>query len=143
MTLQLSNDYATVSVDSDGNYAQFPDITVKPVVMYGLSNITTECIYSIQQSDSVSGTWNNDTFTYTVIGLSADNGWVDIRATYLGTLSVTKRFNISKLYQGEKGDPGKSIVLDASTAIVRKTAKNVLNPDTIVFSASYIDESEA
>ena len=143
VTLQLSNDYATVSVDSDGNYAQFPDITVKPVVMYGLSNITTECIYSIQQSDSVSGTWNNDTFTYTVIGLSADNGWVDIRATYLGTLSVTKRFNISKLYQGEKGDPGKSIVLDASTAIVRKTAKNVLNPDTIVFSASYIDESEA
>ena len=143
VTLQLSNDYATVSVDSDGNYAQFPDITVKPVVMYGLSNITTECIYSIQQSDSVSGTWNNDTFTYTVIGLSTDNGWVDIRATYLGTLSVTKRFNISKLYQGEKGDPGKSIVLNVSTAIVRKTAKNVLNPDTIVFSASYIDESEA
>ena len=143
VTLQLSNDYATVSVDANGNYARFPDITVKPVVMYGLSNITTECIYSIQQSDSVSGTWNNDTLTYTVTGLSTDNGWVDIRATYLGTLSVTKRFNISKLYQGEKGDPGKSIVLDASTAIVRKTAKNVLNPDTIVFSASYIDESEA
>ncbi len=143
VTLQLSNDYATVSVDSDGNYARFPDITVKPVVMYGLSNITTECIYSIQQSDSVSGTWNNDTFTYTVTGLSTDNGWVDIRATYLGALSVIKRFNISKLYQGKKGDPGKSIVLDVSNAIVRKTAKNVLNPDTIVFSASYIDENES
>ena len=106
VTLQLSNDYATVSVDANGNYTQFPDITIKPTVMYGSTNITTECIYSVQKSDSVTGSWNNSSVTYIVTDLSQDNGWVDVRATYLGTLSVTKRFNISKIYAGSKGDQG-------------------------------------
>ena len=140
VTLQLTNDYATVSVDNDGNYANFPDITVKPVVMYGSSNITTECVYSIQKSDSLEGKWDNKTLTYTVTGLSEDSGWLDVRATYLGSLSVTKRFNISKVYQGEKGekgDPGGNVSLDSTSSIIKKTAKNILIPSNIIFSANY------
>lgn len=124
VTLQLNNDYATVSVDSNGNYTSFPDITIKPVVMYGSNNITTECIYSIQKSDSISGTWDGTTLVYTVKGLSSDNGWVDIRATYLGTLSVTKRFNISKLYAGQNGLPGKQGIpgIDGKDGVDGKTS---------------------
>lgn len=146
VTLQLSNDYATVSVDSEGNYDKFPDISIKPIVMYGSSNITTECIYNVLKSDSVSGSWNSNTLTYTLTGLSANSGWVDIRATYLGTLSVTKRFNISKLYAGEKGEKGDtstSVFLSASNTVVRKMARNVLIPSTISFSAYYLDGSNA
>lgn len=146
VTLQLSNDYATVSVDSEGNYDKFPDISIKPIVMYGSSNITTECIYNVLKSDSVSGSWNSNTLTYTLTGLSADSGWVDIRATYLGTLSVTKRFNISKLYAGEKGEKGDtstSVFLSASNTVVRKMAKNVLMPSTITFTSYYLNGSNA
>lgn len=146
VTLQLSNDYATVSVDSEGNYDKFPDISIKPIVMYGSSNITTECIYNVLKSDSVSGSWNSNTLTYTLTGLSSDSGWVDIRATYLGTLSVTKRFNISKLYAGEKGEKGDtstSVFLSASNTVVRKMAKNVLMPSTISFKSYYLDGSNA
>ena len=146
VTLQLTNDYATVSVDNDGNYAHFPDITIKPVVMYGSSNITTECVYSIQKSDSLEGKWDNQTLTYTVTGLSEDSGWLDVRATYLGSLSVTKRFNITKVYQGEKGekgDPGGNVSLDSTSSVIRKTAKNILIPSNIVFSANYSDNTEA
>lgn len=149
VTLQLSNDYATISVDAEGNYQKFPDVTIKPTVMYGSTNITTECIYNIQKSDSVSGSWDSNTLTYEVTALSEDSGWVDIRAIYLGGLSVTKRFNISKLYQGkkgdkgEKGDPGGNASLDASTTLIRKTAKNILIPGFITFSSSYTDENEA
>lgn len=146
VTLQLSNDYATVSVDSEGNYDKFPDITIKPVVMYGSSNITTECIYNVLKSDSVSGSWNSNTLTYTLTGLSANSGWVDIRATYLGTLSVTKRFNISKLYagkKGEKGDTSTSVFLSTSNTVVRKMARNVLMPSTISFTSYYLDGSNA
>ena len=146
VTLQLNNDYATVSVDSEGNYDKFPDITIKPVVMYGSSNITTECVYSVQTSDSVSGSWNSNTYVYTVTALTADNGWVDIRATYLGTLSVTKRFNISKLYagkNGEKGDTSTSVFLSTSTTVVRKMAKNVLIPSTLSFTSYYLDGSNS
>ena len=146
VTLQLSNDYATVSVDSEGNYDKFPDVSIKPIVMYGSSNITTECIYNVLKSDSVSGSWNSNTLTYTLTGLSANSGWVDIRATYLGTLSVTKRFNISKLYAGEKGEKGDtstSVFLSASNTVVRKMARNVLMPSTISFTSYYLDGSTA
>lgn len=146
VTLQLSNDYATVSVDSEGNYDKFPDISIKPIVMYGSSNITTECIYNVLKSDSVSGIWNSNTITYTLTGLSANSGWVDIRATYLGTLSVTKRFNISKLYAGEKGEKGDtstSVFLATSNTVVRKMARNVLMPSTISFKSYYLDGSNA
>ncbi len=143
VTLQLSNDYATVSVDSEGNYDKFPDITIKPIVMYGSSNITTECMYNVLKSDSVSGSWNSNTLTYTLTGLSANSGWVDIRATYLGTLSVTKRFNISKLYAGEKGDTSTSVFLATSNTVVRKMARNVLMPSTISFKSYYLDGSNA
>lgn len=146
VTLQLNNDYATVSVDSEGNYDKFPDISIKPIVMYGSSNITTECIYNVLKSDSVSGSWNSNTLTYTLTGLSANSGWVDIRATYLGTLSVTKRFNISKLYAGEKGEKGDtstSVFLATSNTVVRKMARNVLMPSTISFKSYYLDGSNA
>lgn len=146
VTLQLSNDYATISVDSEGNYDKFPDISIKPIVMYGSSNITTECIYNVLKSDSVSGSWNSNTLTYTLTGLSANSGWVDIRATYLGTLSVTKRFNVSKLYAGEKGEKGDtstSVFLSASNTVVRKMARNVLMPSTISFKSYYLDGSNA
>lgn len=146
VSLQLSNDYATVSVDSEGNYDKFPNITIKPIVMYGSSNITTECIYNVLKSDSVSGSWNSNTLTYTLTGLSSNSGWVDIRATYLGTLSVTKRFNISKLYAGEKGEKGDtstSVFLSASNTVVRKMKRNVLMPSTITFTSYYLDGSNA
>lgn len=146
VTLQLSNDFATIPVDAEGNYQKFPDITIKPIVMYGSANITTECIYSIQKSDSISGNWDGKTLVYTVNALSADSGWVDVRATYLGSLSVTKRFSISKLYQGNKGEqgnPGVNVTLEASASAVRKVAKGILIPNKITFSSCHLDENEA
>ena len=96
MTLQLSNDMQTITSDADGNIPVFPTVATTAKVMYGSSDITNDCSYTITKSDSVTGSWDVDTHTYTVTGLSADNGWVDIKATYLINLSITKRFTISK-----------------------------------------------
>lgn len=107
MTLQLSNEYQGVSVDSDGNYGTFPsDVITHAVVMYGAQDITDDCNFIITKSDSITGIWNNSAKTYTVTGLSADDGWVDVRATYLSALTVTKRFSISKIYAGNDGKNG-------------------------------------
>lgn len=111
MTFQLSNDMQTITSDADGNIPVFPTVTTTAKVMYGSSDITSDCSYTIAKSDSVTGSWNDSTHTYTVTGLSADNGWVDIKATYLINLSVTKRFTLAKQKQGLEGDkglPGKS-----------------------------------
>lgn len=107
MTLQLSNEYQGVSVDSDGNYGTFPsNVSTQAVVMYGTQDITSDCKFTIIKSDSVTGSWDNSTKTYTVTALSADDGWVDIKATYISVLSVVKRFSLAKIYAGKKGKDG-------------------------------------
>lgn len=103
MTFQLSNDMQTITSDADGNIPVFPTVTTTAKVMYGSSDITNDCSYTITKSDSVTGSWDIDTHTYTVTGLSADNGWVDIKAVYLINLSITKRFTISKQKSGKNG----------------------------------------
>lgn len=106
MTFQLSNDMQTIASDADGNIPVFPTVATTAKVMYGSSDITNDCSYTITKSDSVTGSWDVDTHTYTVTGLIADNGWVDIKATYLQTLSITRRFTIAKLKAGKNGVNG-------------------------------------
>lgn len=107
MTLQLSNEYQGISVDSDGNYGMFPsNVSTQAVVMYGTQDITSDCKFTIIKSDSVTGSWNNATKTYTVTALSTDDGWVDIKATYISVLSVVKRFSLAKIYAGKNGING-------------------------------------
>ena len=107
MTLQLSNEYQGISVDSDGNYGTFPSgVTTQAVVMYGTQDITSDCNFTIIKSDGVTGSWNNSTKTYTVTALSADDGWVDVKATYISVLTVVKRFSLAKIYAGKNGKDG-------------------------------------
>ena len=111
MTLQLSNDMQTITSDADGNIPTFPTVATAATVMYGTQDITDDCSFTITKSTSVTGSWNDVTHVYNVTGLNSDNGWVDIKATYLINLSVTKRFTLAKQKQGLEGDkglPGKS-----------------------------------
>lgn len=106
MTMQLDNDYQGIPVDSDGNYSTFPDCTTTATVMYGSQDITDDCTYTITKSENVQGRWKDDTHTYTVTALTADSGWVDIRAAYLNNLVISKRFSLAKQYAGKNGIDG-------------------------------------
>ena len=145
MTLQLSNDMQTITADSEGNIPVFPLVSTRATVMYGTQDVTNDCSYTITKSDSVTGSWDVNTHTYTVTGLIADNGWVDIKATYLQTLSITRRFTIAKLkagkngvngldgLQGEKGEqgvPGKDGTngVDGKTSYFHIKYSSVANP---------------
>lgn len=147
MTLQLSNEYQGISVDSDGNYGTFPsNVSTQAVVMYGTQDITTDCSYTISKSDKVDGTWDISTKTYTVTGLNTDNGWIDIKATYLETLSVSKRFSVSKQYAGEKGDqgvPGRTYFIEMSSGILKRGQDNKVSPNSITAKAYYRDGDKA
>lgn len=143
MTLQLSNEYQGVSVDSDGNYGTFPsNVSTQAVVMYGTQDITSDCKFTIIKSDSVTGIWNNSAKTYTVTGLSADDGLVDVRATYLSALTVTKRFSISKIYAGNDGKnglPGRTYFLESPSYVIKQRANGSVAPSYITLSAWYRD----
>jgi hypothetical protein len=145
MTMQLDNDYQGIPVDSDGNYTEFPECTTTATVMYGTQDITDNCTYTITTSQNIQGNWNGESKTYTVAGLTADSGWVDIRAVYLNNLAVTKRFSIAKQYagvQGEPGTPGRTYFLRANTELLLMGADKKISPATLTVSAFYRDGQE-
>lgn len=146
MTFQLSNDMQTITSDADGNIPVFPTVTTTAKVMYGSNDITNDCSYTITKSDSVTGSWDVDTHTYTVTGLSADNGWVDIKATYLINLSITKRFTISKQKKGEDGkdgEPGRTYMVEPSCNVLKRGSDKTISPNFITFKAYYRDGKSA
>lgn len=156
MTMQLTNDYQSITTDADGNITgTFPTVTTTAQVMYGTNDVTNDCTYTITKSNNVTGSWNDFTHTYTVTGLSADNGWVDIKATYLRALSITKRFTIAKLkagkngFQGEKGDPGaegkpgRTYMIEPSCTVLKRGSDKVISPNFLEFNAYYRDGDSA
>ena len=140
LSVILDSEFQTIPTDSDGNYETFPECKTTAAVFYGGIDVTDQCIYQITESQSVTGTWNNASRTYTVTGLSADTGWVDIKATYLSTLSSTRRFSISKQKQGEggsPGEPGRVYFMEASAPLVKIVEEKTLSPNSLKFNAYY------
>lgn len=126
MTMQLDNDYQGIPVDSDGNYTEFPECTTTATVMYGTQDITDNCTYTITTSQNIQGSWNKETKTYAVTGLTADSGWVNIKAAYLNNLVVSKQFSLAKQYAGPQGIPG--IGIDGKTTYLHIQYAPVQNP---------------
>lgn len=126
MTMQLDNDYQGIPVDSDGNYTEFPECTTTATVMYGTQDITDNCTYTITTSQNIQGNWNKEAKTYTVTGLTADSGWVNIKAAYLNNLVVSKQFSLAKQYAGPQGIPG--IGTDGKTTYLHIQYAPVQNP---------------
>lgn len=126
MTMQLDNDYQGIPVDSDGNYTEFPECTTTATVMYGTQDITDNCTYTITTSQNIQGNWNKENKTYAVTGLTADSGWVNIKAAYLNNLVVSKQFSLAKQYAGPQGIPG--IGTDGKTTYLHIQYAPVQNP---------------
>lgn len=126
MTMQLDNDYQGIPVDSGGNYTEFPECTTTATVMYGTQDITDNCTYTITTSQNIQGSWDKETKTYTVTGLTADSGWVNIKAAYLNNLVVSKQFSLAKQYAGPQGIPG--IGTDGKTTYLHIQYAPVQNP---------------
>lgn len=126
MTMQLDNDYQGIPVDSDGNYTEFPECTTTATVMYGTQDITDNCTYTITTSQNIQGKWDKETKTYTVTGLTADSGWVNIKAAYLNNLVVSKQFSLAKQYAGPQGIPG--VGTDGKTTYLHIQYAPVQNP---------------
>lgn len=126
ITMQLDNDYQGIPVDSDGNYTEFPECATTATVMYGTQDITDNCTYTITTSQNIQGSWDKENKTYTVTGLTADSGWVNIKAAYLNNLVVSKQFSIAKQYAGPQGIPG--VGTDGKTTYLHIRYAPVQNP---------------
>ena len=136
----LTNEYQGISTDNNGNYTSFPEVKTTAQAFLGSLDVSASCQYSVTKSSGVTGSWSSTTRTYTVTGLSTDSGWVEIKATYLNSLSATKRFTLSKIKQGDPGEfalnliegtseewTATEITDGANKATPMRSAENVIN----------------
>ncbi|MDO5798173.1 MAG: hypothetical protein Q4Q33_03930 [Eubacteriales bacterium] len=141
MSVLLSNEYQGIPADSNGNViGSFPEVKTTVSTFYGTTDISNDCSYSVQKSDTVTGNWKPEDHTYTVTALTGDSGWIDIRVIYLQTMSVTKRFNIAKVRGGK---PSRTYILEPSCNIIKRNADKVLSPNFIEYKAYYVEGDAA
>ena len=140
IVMQLDNEYQGIPSDWQGNIASFPTVQTTVQVFYGQQDVSASCSYSTNKSSGITGRWDNTRRTYTVTGLSADTGWVDITANYLGIFNVTKRFNVAK---NKNGKPGRTYFIELSLQALKRGQDGLLTPDEITVHGYYRDGDSA
>ena len=105
ITLELSNDFAGIVTDTDGSGGNYSECQTTAILLLGSEDITSQATFDVIASDGVTGTWSDETHTFSVSSMSTDDGTAQIRATYKG-LTVSKTFSIAKVKQGSQGLPG-------------------------------------
>lgn len=105
ITLQLTNEYAAIATDSDGNGGNYAGCSTTAQLYYGTSDVSGAATYTATPSSGVTGTWNAQTRTYTVTNMTTDQGEVTIQATW-NNVSISKTFTIVKQKQGQPGLDG-------------------------------------
>lgn len=158
----LSNDAHVVHTNTDGSGGDYSDCRTTITVYSGDADVSDRATYAVTVSPGVTGTWNAQTRTYQVTGMTTDDGYVDIDALYgtgdmyltnrdgnklttrdgeyliarTGGSHLTKRFSISKAPDGKIGV---SYSLESSALVIRKQQDGTLVPATVTFSARYND----
>lgn len=158
----LSNDAHVVHTNTDGSGGDYSDCSTRITVYSGDADVSDRATYTVQASRGVTGTWNDQTRTYQVTGMTTDDGYVDIDALYgtgdmyltdrngnklttrageylmvrTGGSHLRKRFSISKAPDGKTGV---SYVLRCSTLVIRKQQDGTLQPAQVSFYAQYND----
>lgn len=158
----LSNDAHVVHTNTDGSGGDYSDCSTKMTVYSGDVDVSGQATFEVTKSAGVTGTWNAQTRTYQVTGMTTDDGWVDIDALYgtgdmyladrkgnklttrdgkylvvrTGGAHIKKRFSISKAPDGKIGV---SYTLQCSTLAIRKEQNGTLLPSSVVFTAKYND----
>lgn len=106
ISINLSNEYQVIQANPDGTIDNFPEVNTKVSVYFGIQNISARATYTVNAGNGITGSWDSDKYTYTVTGMSVDEGYVDIKAEYNSTgekYTATRRFTVTKIRQGESG----------------------------------------
>jgi hypothetical protein len=107
ITALLTNESCTVPADSDGNVISFANASTKMKIYFGIKEDTANWAFWISaESPGVGGTISSNTYTLTTMSSNYASGYVDIMASQTGFSSITKRFSISKAFQGIPGPAG-------------------------------------
>lgn len=128
VTLSLTNEYVALPASSTGVVSDYSNAVTQISVFLGSKDVTEESTYTITAGTGTSGTWDAETKTYKITGLTKDTGYVDIKATYNfegEEFTATKRFMVVKLKQGNDATP---YVIDAPDSVTWNQTDELYEP---------------
>ena len=113
--LSLSNDTHTISTNADGTGGSFTEAKTTLTVYKGGVDDTANWTLSYTNGTGISGSLSGT--TYSVTGMTVDNGIVTLTATNKAdsSLVLTKKFTLSKSRNGEPGVSYSLVVLSGKT----------------------------
>ena len=129
----LSNDSHTLPANSNGDVTSFIGATTTMYVFIGdiddSNNWTYSCTYN--NVTSIEGS-SSRTQTISTFSNASDSGYVDITASKSGYASITKRFSLSKVRQGNSGADSIVYYLQSNTVAINKNSAGILTPSSVV-----------
>lgn len=102
----LTNESIALQADSNGNVPSFTSATGSFVVYNGFNQVTG---LTVTQANAHGITVSLSGMYYSVTGMSADNGYVDLSVTTNG-ITIIKRLTVAKSKAGATGANGTSVV---------------------------------
>lgn len=137
LSVTLTNEDMYIPCDAQGNPVAeaFTEAKTTVIVYSGNDDVTTDTGTSYNvTANGATGTWNENTHTYTVTSLSATTATINFKVTYDGK-TVTKTFYLTKLKAGTDGVTPELIQLELSTVTVKKTQGNDYSPSSFTAKA--------
>lgn len=135
LAVSLSNDTFVVPTDTDGNNGNYTGCNTTISVFYGTTDVTKSAAITVSKSGGITSSWSSLTKQCTITNMTADSGYVEFLVKY-NSISVTKRFTISK---NKNGSDGRIYMLDPSTLVMRRGESGNLNPQRVTFYSRYQD----
>lgn len=139
----LNNDSHTLYANSAGTVSSYAGAESTIFIYQGSADVTSSWTIATTPSTGVTGTQSADKKTYTVTGMTVDNGYVDFTATKSGSPTITKRFALTRVKGGAAGATARTYMLDSDTLVLNKNISNVFTPKTVTFSSFYRDGTSA
>lgn len=137
----LTNESHSLTSDSSGIVASYTGAVCSMNVYKGITNDTGSWSFSKVDSTGITSGLSGNTVTVTNMTAGTLSGYVDITATRSGFASITKRFTISKSYQGSagtngtNGTNGKSLALVSDSLTYKVDKAGVATPTSINLTA--------
>ena len=156
LALITSKEFIGVSTNADGENGDYASAEFYVTCQYGSQNVTSEACYEIVAPKEITGTWLDETRTYSISNMSTDTEVVCVRATY-NDMTVEREIVVCKIkagetgatgLRGEKGDTGatgaagaaaRTFYITSSTDVLNRKISNSLSPTTVAFNAYYRD----
>ena len=132
----LSNDDQWIACDSSKNPIDptFAGIESTITVFEGGVDVTSTWTITCTPTGAT-GSYNANTFTYSVSGISQDNAKIEFKCTKQGFDPIYKNFSLTKLTAAKDGETPIIYSISPSTLATNRTVEGVYTPASVIFAA--------